>query len=198
MVDVKVKMEEYASFPTMIYKFNTNIDKKDNVKMASYIKDNDEMQTEDKLYKVSLFNPLLETIHHTTQNVLDKLEYEYEKLEVTSMWGTLLKKGQAHPAHTHSNNLWSGVYYVKSSENASPIQFFDPRSQAHLLKPKHKSNWQNSGMLQFDAEVGCGLIFPSWLMHWVPPTQEERISVSWNIILRGDYGSHEEYQYANI
>ena len=134
MVDVKVKMEEYASFPTMIYKFNTNIDKKDNVKMASYIKDNDEMQTEDKLYKVSLFNPL----------------------------------------------------------------FFDPRSQAHLLKPKHKSNWQNSGMLQFDAEVGCGLIFPSWLMHWVPPTQEERISVSWNIILRGDYGSHEEYQYANI
>ena len=53
-------------------------------------------------------------------------------------------------------------------------------------------------MLQFDAEVGCGLIFPSWLMHWVPPTQEERISVSWNIILRGDYGSHEEYQYANI
>ena len=43
-------MEEYASFPTMIYKFNTNIDKKDNVKMASYIKDNDEMQTEDKLY----------------------------------------------------------------------------------------------------------------------------------------------------
>ncbi len=37
MVDVKVKIEEYASFPTMIYKFNTNIDKKDNVKILYLI-----------------------------------------------------------------------------------------------------------------------------------------------------------------
>ena len=37
-------------------------------------------------------------------------------------------------------------------------------------------------MIQFDAEQGTGIIFPSWLQHWVPPTQFDRVSVSWNII----------------
>lgn len=198
MVDVKVSIDEFTAFPTMVYKFTADLGSDTHAHMSAYIKTKDDMQTEDDLYKISSFKPLVETVYHTTKDILTKLEYEYDKLEMTSMWGNHMSKGMSHPPHTHSNNLWSGVYYVKSSENASPIQFFDPRSQAHLLKPKHKSNWQNSGMLQFDAEVGCGLIFPSWLMHWVPPTQEERISVSWNIILRGDYGSHEEYQYANI
>jgi len=53
-------------------------------------------------------------------------------------------------------------------------------------------------MIQFDAEQGTGIIFPSWLQHWVPPTQADRVSVSWNIIPRGSYGSISEYQYAHI
>jgi uncharacterized protein (TIGR02466 family) len=157
-------------------------------------------QTDSFLYNIEAFKPFADLVLKKNLENIKTLKYnvELENLFMSGMWANIIAPGEMHRAHTHSNNLWSGVYFVKSSENASPIQFFDPRSQAHLLKPKHKSNWQNSGMLQFDAEVGCGLIFPSWLMHWVPPTQEERISVSWNIILRGDYGSHEEYQYANI
>ena len=66
------------------------------------------------------------------------------------------------------------------------------------MKPVNRPNWQNAGMLQFDSEEGTGLIFPSWLQHWVPPTQTDRVSVSWNILARGTYGSVDEYQYANI
>ena len=55
-------------------------------------------------------------------------------------------------------------------------------------------------MVQFDAVNGTGLIFPSWLQHWVPPTQckRGRISLSWNIILRGDYGDTGTFQNAYI
>ena len=66
------------------------------------------------------------------------------------------------------------------------------------MAPKNNPNWKNSSMLQFDAEVGTGIIFPAWLQHWVPPTHEERITVSWNFLLRGDYGSRENYQYAYL
>ena len=45
---------------------------------------------------------------------------------------------------------------------------------------------------------GTGYIFPSWLEHWVPPTKNKRISISWNIILRGDYGMPGTLQNANI
>ena len=94
--------------------------------------------------------------------------------------------------------MWSGVYYIESSETSAPIQFFDPRPQAHLLQPVNNPNWQNSGMIQFNPDIGTGLIFPSWLLHWVPMTPSDRLSVSWNIILRGSYGSKENYQYAYI
>ena len=117
---------------------------------------------------------------------------------MTGMWGNYLRPGQTHPPHTHSNNILSGVYYIETEKGSSPIQFFDPRPIAHHMKPVIKPNWQNASMLQFDAEEGSGLIFPAWLQHWVPPTQTDRVSVSWNILPRGAYGSMNEYQYALI
>ena len=51
-------------------------------------------------------------------NILNKLEYQYQKIEITSMWGNVLKSGDPHPPHTHSNNLWSGVYYISAGEDA--------------------------------------------------------------------------------
>ena len=198
MVDVKVNIDEYPAFPTMIYKFDSDLGSDIHSHMISYIKAKNEMQTEDDLQKMSAFRPLAETIQHTMADILKKLEYEYQKIEITGMWGNRLLKNMTHPPHSHSNNLWSGVYYIKSSKGASPIQFFDPRAQAHQLRPRNNPNWKNSGMLQFDAIVGTGLIFPSWLQHWVPPTQSERLSVSWNVLLRGEYGDAGTFQNAYI
>ena len=92
----------------------------------------------------------------------------------------------------------SGVYYLYGGVNTSPIQFFDPRPQATVLRPRNKANWNNSSMIQFDAVNGTGLIFPSWLQHWVPSTQHERISVSWNVLVRGHYGEPKTLQNAYI
>ena len=43
-----------------------------------------------------------------------------------------------------------------------------------------------------------GLIFPSWLMHFVPPVVSPRISISWNVLLRGEYGEPNTLQNAHI
>ena len=53
-------------------------------------------------------------------------------------------------------------------------------------------------MVQFDAIEKMGYIFPSWLMHWVPQTLDERISISWNILVRGNYGEPDTLQNAHI
>ena len=52
MVDVKVKIDEYAAFPTMIYKFTADLGKDKHAHMSSYIKTKDDIQTEDDLYKM--------------------------------------------------------------------------------------------------------------------------------------------------
>ena len=53
-------------------------------------------------------------------------------------------------------------------------------------------------MVSFASKIGTGVIFPSWLMHWVPATEDERISVAWNIIVRGEYGEPDQLQNAYI
>ena len=41
-------------------------------------------------------------------------------------------------------------------------------------------------------------MFPAWLSHWGPPTPNKRISISFNVILRGEYGEENTLQNANI
>ena len=136
------------------------------------------------------------SIYKITEKICEKYEYLYDRLEFTGMWANKLKAGDIHPPHTHSNNIFSGVYYL---EGGSQIQFFDPRPQASVLHPNLKyTNFDNSGMIGFDAEKGTGLIFPSWLQHWVTKTNKTRISISWNILLRGDYGQPGTLQNSHI
>ena len=53
-------------------------------------------------------------------------------------------------------------------------------------------------MVGFESSKGYGLIFPSWLQHWVNTTDKTRISISWNILLRGDYGQPNTLQNSHI
>ena len=114
------------------------------------------------------------------------------------MWSNHLRPGQSHPPHTHSNNLLSGVFYLNSEFPATPIQFFDPRVQSSVLAPRKEPNKYNSNMVQFNCLPCTGYIFPAWLQHWVPPTPVDRVSISWNILVRGQYGETETFQNANI
>ena len=73
-----------------------------------------------------------------------------------------------------------------------------PLALQYILSPRKKYNWDNSNMIQFNSVKGVGLLFPSWLQHWVPNNKDDRISISWNIIARGDYGEPKSLQNANI
>ena len=197
MVDVKF----YRCFPTIVGQFSyypNDIEVKDMITHITTTKKNHGYHSEDDLHTLSYFDDFRDVVLNVNKTYMEDLKYEYDKLEITNMWGNTLQKGDAHPPHTHSNNFLSGVYYLKSDEKSSPIQFFDPRPQAHVLHPRNKPNWDNSSMVQFNAIQGLGYIFPSWLLHWVPPTQDERISISWNILPRGNYGEPNTLQNAHI
>ena len=188
MVDVKT----YKCFPTTIHEVKLNIETHDKTNMLTYIKNNGK---DDDLHIMSYFKSLADKILECSEKILKDGGYKFEKIEITNMWGNLLNQGESHAPHTHSNNILSGVYYLQSG---SPIQFFDPRPAATILKPRNIPNWDNSGMMQFDSAVDIALFFPSWLMHWVPPTSNERVSIAWNILVRGEYGEPHTLQNAYI
>ncbi len=188
MVDVKT----HRCFPTSIHEVKLNIDYLDKKQMLLYVKHKGK---DDDLHCMSFFRPLADKVLEYSKKILKDGGYEFDKIEITNMWGNLLSEGQSHAPHTHSNNILSGVYYLQSG---SPIQFFDPRPAATILKPRNTPNWDNSGMIQFDSVEDIALFFPSWLMHWVPSTSKERASIAWNVIVRGEYGEPHTLQNAYI
>ena len=196
MVDVV----KHSLFPTIINSFEFDMDEQEyNLvinKLNNIEKSREELiiQTPDNLFiDIPKF---ANSIGIITEKVCEDLNYKYESIEMTGMWANKLVKGEVHPPHTHSNNIFSGVYYL---EGGSQIQFFDPRPQASVFQTDvTKVTQSNASMLAFDSQKGAGLIFPSWLTHWVPVTDKTRISISWNILLRGDYGQPGTLQNSHI
>ena len=203
-------VERHEFFPTCLYRFKHDFKEKELENMIKHINVNSlseqngqtvkrtGSQTQDELHKIDTFDNITKTIKDVSKSILDEQEYMGE-IEITNMWGNILRpqSQRAHAPHTHSNNFLSGVFYLKTSSDTSPIQFFDPRPQSNVLKPRKKEfNLLNSDMAQFNSETGYGVVFPSWLQHWVPETKDERISIAWNAIVRGKYGDPNTLQNA--
>lgn len=100
-------------------------------------------------------------------------------------WAVLLRSGDVSSLHTHPGSEISGAYYVKvpkqlDAENREgQLTLIDPR-------PAARQSLMFAGKsINVIPEEGKGVIFPSWVEHSVYPHQsdEDRISVSWNIVL---------------
>jgi len=201
-----VNVMQHKCFPTIINEFEFDMDKQEYNLVINELDDEggwiDDTFKDKELVKQTDANlgnripKFTNQIGEITKKVCEQYSYKYDSFDITGMWANKLEKGDTHPPHTHSNNIFSGVYYL---EGGSQIQFFDPRPQANVLKPNTtEDNFDNSSMLAFNSEKGVGLIFPSWLQHWVSTTDTTRISISWNILLRGDYGQPNTLQNSHI
>ena len=157
-------------------------------------------QTEPDLHTKVEFKIFADMILDTSKEILETLDYAVEDIAITDMWGNVLRKGEVHPPHTHSNNFLSGVYYLYS-DKAAGIQFFDPRPSSDVMVPKKTNKTHNnSNLLSFASKTNRAVFFPSWLQHWVPQniSDKNRISIAWNVQLKGEVGEHNEYQSATF
>jgi len=190
--------------------FSTNIFIKDNflapqrlpsmeeelLSMYSKRTHNNTWQSGPHLEKIEPFKWFATDIAKTCFEIFDKLNYKADELEITDMWATILKHGENHPPHTHSNNFLSGVFYVNSDAETGII-FQDPRPAADVLVPRKKTKTQeNSNLLSYPSNQNRLILFPSWLLHWVPinKSKRDRISISFNVQVKGQVGEHHEYQ----
>ncbi len=198
MVDVK----EWDLFPTKIFesKFVANDEILDYVDKVEYNKHGNLYQSiNNNLQNIDVFKPFVKHIYSLTLEMCETYAYDYKKIDITSMWINLCEPHSTHPPHTHSNNLFSGVWYPCKNINTSKIQFFDPRPQSNQLTPKRKNpNMNNGNVISFNSKQNSMYMFPAWLSHWVPPTPNTRTSISFNVILRGEYGEENTLQNANI
>jgi uncharacterized protein (TIGR02466 family) len=90
------------------------------------------------LHKQKEFKKFAELVISTSKEILNELKYNVEDVVITDMWANVLKNAEYHPAHTHSNNFLSGVYYLQSFDQGASLMFRDPRPAADVILPKIK------------------------------------------------------------
>lgn len=115
-------------------------------------------------------------------------------VEITEMWGNILNTGDDHQYHSHPNNVYSGIYYVTGG---NPTNFVDPRT-TNGLQVKQSLNDFSAKTVSINATPNTLIIFDSWLKHFVltNKTTVPRKTISFNILLRGEYG--KEGSYSNV
>jgi len=200
-------MEHQIIFPTNLFLID-DFYNSDTTAMKKYISDlwkerdyDDRWQTKSAdLHKKKEFKEFAELVISTSKDILNELKYDVEDIVISDMWATVLKSAEHHPAHTHSNNFLSGTYYLHSDQGAS-IMFQDPRPAAGVILPRMtEQTITNASLLTYASKQNRAIIFPSWLPHYVKPnkSKNKRISIAWNIQLKGQVGEHHEFQSANL
>ena len=183
-------------FPTQLLAFCNNLNfKKMNKKIANYVIEQSKKNPDNKTFSLGGHG------WHSDIN-LTNLDYDwskelhamiigacsafagrdlFEEKYILETWAIKLSKGGYSNYHSHPGFRLSGVYYVKvpstCDEKSGSIAFPDTRAGA-------MGSTFEMPTLNFKASEGEGLVFESWLPHYVTPHNgdECRISVSWNII----------------
>jgi uncharacterized protein (TIGR02466 family) len=157
-------------------------------------------QSRDDLHEHPDLQGLVALIHEASAAVLKLLEMQCQ-LRITGLWGNIGRHTDFLHEHTHPNNFLSGVVYVKVPPNSGATSFKDPRPQTRVLRPRVlRDNPFNSSEFQYVGAPGTVVMFHSWLEHSVTPneTDEDRITVAFNLMVTGPLGSRELLAYSEI
>ena len=121
-------------------------------------------------------------------------------LQLSNLWFNINNYKDTNIIHNHPNAILSGVYYVKVPKNGGDICFLHPCYDvfAHdwnddMITNLNKHTSARWIIKSVDSKL---LIFPTWLNHYVQPNlnkKEERISVSFNLVLKGSHRASEFY-----
>ena len=203
-----VKLNIERLFPTSVYVFDHVLEPEYIDSMLEHIKKSKKLnyekrtglwqsQKNPKLYQHPKYKELGNKSVELSKLYLNDLLYEFEDLYLTDMWSNVIIPKETHSVHTHSNNFISGVYYLQTTGNSPAIQFLDPRGQTCVIMPHQKELTKyNSPRYFYPGMINRMILFPSWLQHYVPANEsnQDRVSVAFNMMLKGKVGRPENFQ----
>lgn len=96
---------------------------------------------------------------------------------IKELWGNVMRAGGAQALHNHANCIVSGVVYLTPTQSAGSRTVFVKAlgGQDYKFSNEHAGMHPNpfnaSRWVAPEAAVGDVLLFPSYLLHEVPPQQ---------------------------
>tara|TARA_Y100000996_G_scaffold312783_1_gene249056 strand:- start:1367 stop:1969 length:603 start_codon:yes stop_codon:yes gene_type:complete len=138
----------------------------------------------------SFFGPLLHSIEEHCLNYIHEI-VSIQNCFLHNAWININSKGDSNFPHDHPGSIVSGVYYVRLPEDSGRLVFQNPSGKListywNMKGGPNEWNRANSEVWSLDSSEDTLLIFPSWLDHFVQPSEsdEDRISISFNVCAR--------------
>ena len=127
------------------------------------------------------------------------MRWNYKDLEFAQSWLTYKEPGQFHKAHTHPNTIISAVFYYDVKEGDPAICFsketksFNRSYIEPSLLPDYQDHTFSQEEIYFYPKQNNLIIFPSYLVHGVPPnkTNRTRKALGINGLTKGTLGDEE-------
>ncbi len=178
-------------FPTPVLVFNLNrqftqdehavfLDNASNVTNSSFshMSTNKNVLDDNRMSEIKLF--VQQSINKYKNNIM-KIKTNSE-LYITESWTVYLNNGQSVHNHNHANSIVSGVLYY----NDAKISFVNDK-RPFLWFDESEFNEFNSNEHMMNLSQGDLILFPSSLVHFVRPIEQEktRMSLSFNTFVKG-------------
>jgi uncharacterized protein (TIGR02466 family) len=189
-------------FPTPIYisKIGRELNKEellfiDKTKLEVYKNEGNTTSKNNYILNNKSFKNLKDELDLRIQDYFDKIVSPANNIKpyITQSWLNYTETNQYHHKHAHPNSLVSGVFYINCHEQYDKIKFFNDKYL--MIKPEVK-NWNlyNSETWWFSVKTGDIILFPSSLTHMVETKKgtNTRISLAFNIFVKGTVGTNEE------
>tara|TARA_R100000963_G_C4630519_1_gene95749 strand:- start:150 stop:770 length:621 start_codon:yes stop_codon:yes gene_type:complete len=152
-------------------------------------------QTNGSIHKDKRLEPLCERIISSVNDIssnIIKYDPSYE-VEITSMWGNIQRPGASLHRHSHHNSIFAGSIYINEIDSVDgefpSIQFARPW-KTQFNPSITEDNVYNFSEAWVTIKKDLTVIFPAWLEHQVKRnlTDKDRLSIAFNIMLRGRFG----------
>lgn len=120
-----------------------------------------------------------------------------QEFRITTSWINKIPETEWIQQHSHANSVISGVYYIQTTPQCSPIVFNKPflytnfaHQTVQITFDEKINNQYNTEHLGIKPVIGDVLLFPSWLEHTVNPQQPnvDRIGLAFNCFPTGKLG----------
>ena len=126
---------------------------------------------------------------YKAQRMIYKEENYNSEPYLGSMWANINFLEGFNKQHMHPNCLWSGVYYVKTSENCGDLIIEDPKSVGLMILPNREEPIPKYAAreVRYKPVAGRLIMFPAYLNHCVEANKSNdiRISISFNFLQKG-------------
>ena len=145
-----------------------------------------------RILDLPFMRELKATIAGTIENLIHNLDKDSKNagFKFLESWANQYNRGEAAQVHVHPNSQFSGVVFFDDDDKLMfhrPDPWHDPMLPINMIVKDDNEYYRTHTHHQITANAGTIIVFPSMLEHSTMRSDGDRVTVSFNSFLTGDF-----------